>query len=719
MLLCPSALAYANIEPAFFDFENYTQDHTSPAGWASGNTWELGPGIVDEAHGTSFKVKHKGLPAYTFADPVSSGEFLVSFEIYFEDFEQNLRLHAKSPTSGKDSHSLLQFTAGEVKCANTSEGAWIFDKMTSIETNRWYQIDLLFNMDSGKLYYYVDGIEYATKTIAFSDMSTIYFRTESGKNDNATLYLDNVSFKYKSAGSFDSEFKGGIAQIGQEEIILNFQDLVDSNTIDNIEIYNMGNDPFSYSSHKIDAEAEIAGVKSVRLMLSEPIEKNSIYKVYAPGVKTIFGDSFTNETTYFATGGATTNRVSINADFSTITATGLLSPISPSSDITWEKSVRKINTTKVSDLPEKEGEETTVVRFVKSEGSEELPDNLAILTRDIYLPYTNAVDMEFMIKAKNGKQTFRVKDSQSNEVELIKIEGQNVIINDNAVSQISADIWHKFYISISSDMQTMQIKIDGTDVFQGDITNLNDISGVAFEQRNCEETYDMSPEDDELAEMMIAYFKLYAEEECTSAILVNFEDEKGNLYYPDGEIPTDVIKMNLVFSEELNEDTIDGGVTFAMNGFDVSEDYEYANGIYSVIIPDYLTGKSDYIISIKDTIKDTNNAPVMVQEGTVTTDSGLFSGISFRLQDIGDSYNVSGELIHTDMSCDDIYVSLASYKGNLLIGYQLEIITPTWDDRKIEFSNTYEKNEDADKVIAYLWDGFEFMNPILKAQSIQ
>ena len=93
----------------------------------------------------------------------------------------------------------------------------------------------------------------------------------------------------------------------------------------------------------------------------------------------------------------------------------------------------------------------------------------------------------------------------------------------------------------------------------------------------------------------------------------------------------------------------------------------------------YCIFKSDYIISIKDTIKDTNNAPVMVQEGTVTTDSGLFSGISFTLQDIGDSYNVSGELIHTDMSCDDIYVSLASYKGNLLIGYQLEVITPTWD----------------------------------------
>ena len=31
------------------------------------------------------------------------------------------------------------------------------------------------NMDSGKLYYYIDGEEYATKPIAFSDMSHIYF----------------------------------------------------------------------------------------------------------------------------------------------------------------------------------------------------------------------------------------------------------------------------------------------------------------------------------------------------------------------------------------------------------------------------------------------------------------------------------------------------------------------------------------------------------------
>ena len=67
MLICPAALVSANSEPAFFDFEKYTQDHTSPEGWPSSNTWELGPGKVDEAHGTSFKVLYKGIPAYKFA----------------------------------------------------------------------------------------------------------------------------------------------------------------------------------------------------------------------------------------------------------------------------------------------------------------------------------------------------------------------------------------------------------------------------------------------------------------------------------------------------------------------------------------------------------------------------------------------------------------------------------------------------------------------------
>ena len=40
----------------------------------------------------------------------------------------------------------------------------------------------------------------------------------------------------------------------------------------------------------------------------------------------------------------------------------------------------------------------------------------------------------------------------------------------------------------------------------------------------------------------------------------------------------------------------------------------------------------------------------------------------------------------------------------------------TSDERKIEYTNTYEKNSEADSVVAFLWDGLDSMNPILRAK---
>ena len=110
----------------------------------------------------------------------------------------------------------------------------------------------------------------------------------------------------------------------------------------------------------------------------------------------------------------------------------------------------------------------------------------------------------------------------------------------------------------------------------------------------------------------------------------------------------------------------------------------------------------------------------MKQSGSVTTDGGMFIGKNFTFDKLEDGdYIINANLIHTDSSCKDVYIAFAAYKGNLMIDYKLDIISPETDYRKIEFSNTYEKNEEADKIIAYLWDGSDLMNPFLRAQIIE
>ena len=714
MLMCPVFTAYAETEPAFYDFSDYVTPKSNPKGWASSNLWELSPEKVDDAHGTSLGVLYKGIPAYKFAETVSGGQFIISFEIYLKDFDQRLRLHVTSPDSGKDDHTVLVFEKGEVKSASTGSGAWDFAKMKELETDRWYQVDMLFDMDEGVLYYYVDGTEYATKKIAFANMSKITFRTESG-TDKAKLYLDNVSFKYKNAGGFDTVKR--VMEVGETEIKLSFEDVYDAETISGIEIYSMGNDPFSYSSEKLDAEVVKTGVKTVSLMLERPVEKSTVYKVYANGVKTLFGDELTNNTVYFASGGTVADRVAIDGDFSTVENVGNRKPVLPASDIQWTTGgYGRIYPYYTDDLGENE---IAVVNFHQHKGSSAYPDNFGTLTRDIDVPYTGEFKAEFKIKAKLGLQSFKVLNSEKTPFEIFGIDNDRIMVNGEKVASINADTWYVFTVIFNTENETAKISIDGGEIAVAECDGLDAVSGVVFEQKNSETTYGTDTEQGNCANMMIAYFRLFAKEECTSLILVNFEDAYGNVHYPEGDIPTEIVKVNMIFSKGLNESTLKNGISFTQSGAQAGDGYEYKNGVYSIFIPDYLNGNSSYEISVAETVKDENNKSVLGQSGKVSTDGGIFEGRKFDFKEDGNGYRIDAEVVHTDGSCRDVYVAYAAYKGNLMIDYKLVPISTSTDYRKIEFSDVYEKSEEADKVYAFLWDGFDFMNPILRAQIIE
>lgn len=715
LMMLMGMTASANSESVFYDFEDYKTAHASPDGWASANVWELEPGEVDEAHGTSLKVLYGGLPRYKFAEPVTDGKYLVSFEIYFEDFNQSYRLHATSPTSGRDSHSIIRFDGGEIQSADTGADSWGFDAMQEIKTHTWYQVDMLFDMDNKKLHYYIDGAELATKSIAFDDMSLITFRTESGSK-GSTLYMDNASFKPLSAGGFDSEFKSGVAPVGKEFVTLNFKDAIDKNSLSGVEIYNMGNNPFSYTAEKVSADVVKTGVKTVALNLEEPLKRSSIYKIYAPGVKTIFGDTVTNDTVYFATGGVVGGRLAVDADFSTIETVGNFKPILPADGVEWIKGENGMIHPRTTD---DSGDETvTVAEFVQNKGSKSAPDNFSSLRRNFNTAFNGRTEMEFKLKAKLGNQSFVIVNSQGEAKEIFKISNENVIAGDETVAIINPDIWYTFNVYVDKEDNSVKINIDDKEVKKLENVEISEISGVIFEQRNLQETYGTTITKEECAHMMIAYFKLYAEAECTSLILVNFEDSQGVIHYPEGDIPTDIVRMNMIFSKELNNNTVDGGISLLYDGEIVSEEYEYSNGVYSVKIPDYLNGMASYEIDIAETVKDIDNNSVVAQNGVITTDGGIFEGKIFKLEDLGDTYNLNAEVIHTDKSKNDFYISFAEYKGNLMIGYKAVRIVPSDDDRRIEFSENYMKNEDSDRVVAFLWDGLDSMNPIIRAQKI-
>jgi len=363
--------------------------------------------------------------------------------------------------------------------------------------------------------------------------------------------------------------------------------------------------------------------------------------------------------------------------------------------------------------------ETVVVNFLQNKGSDEYPDNYGFLKREIINPYTGEFKAEFKLKAKLGLQSFKVLNLQGNEVKIFGINNDKIMIDGDEVATISPETWYTFTINFDTENETAKISIDGEEIYVSRCDGLDAVSGIIFEQRNSEDTYGTSISRTDCANMMIAYFRLYAKDECTSMIMVSFEDADGDIHYPEGDIPTDIVKVNMIFSEELNPNTLENGIGFKRNGVEQGDGYEYKNGVYSVFITDYLNGNASYEIIVSETVKDEDNKSVLGQSGIVSTDGGIFEGKKFEFKETADGYSVDAEVVHTDGSCKDIYVSYAVYKGDLMIDYVLDVISPSEDYRKIEFSKAYEKTDGADKVYAFLWDGFDFMNPILRMQIIE
>lgn len=720
--MCTAGVVHAEIAPAFYDFEDYTIEHSSPPGWTSSNVWELSPGKVDDAHGTSLRVENKGLPGYTFSEPLKSGKFLISFEIYFADNNQNLRIHAKSPSSGSDAHSLIRFDKGRtIQSANSQKDAWIFDILKETEVGKWYQIDMLLDMDEKQLHYYIDGADYGAKKLNVIDISNLIFRTEEGES-GAVLYLDNVSYKYLSPGSFDTTFGRKTAESGSDTVTLSFSDLVDKKSLNDIKIYNMGTNLVSYNEQEVSYTVAEIGAKRAALKLGEPLKSSSVYKVYAPGIKTMFGDGFTNDTVYFSTGGGLSEMAVINADFSTIPEFTLpMQPVNPESDTEWTKSGNSmVYPVYVNDF---ENENTAVVRFAPHQGSKKYTDNQTMLTRTADTPITGNAIIEFKMKSVVGNQCFRIKDSADNAAEIINIKDGAIYSGETKIADISSEKWFVIRLDANFADKTMTISKDGAVIAENvGISALADAAAFEFEQRNSGESY-KNPDflKEMYADSYLAYFTLSQKRAGTSVSMITFEDSDGNVIYPDGNVTSAAAKMRIRFSDGVNERTLKNGVSLMREGSaeTLSGKYDRAACEYVVEFPEYLAGTSEYTLKVDGTVKDGNDMGIVPFENSFNTADGIVKAKALTISKGGGKAVLDAGVIHTNKSCPDLYLILAAYKDDEMISFKYKKTTPAEDERKVSVSAAYDIPEDAEYVSAFLWDGFDSMLPMIKMQTAE
>ena len=245
-----SSVGYAEFDPVYFDFEDYTSG-TTPAGWSASYTKNIAAEQIDAVHGTSLQLTNKEYPliSYTVPEPVASGQFLISFEFYSK--AENADLLTNMGTSeGVEDHWLFRIKDGEFRSADTSFQAWNFKNIYNWKVNTWYAVDLLFDMDKSKLSYYIDGVLYGEQSIGFADFDHIICRAEEVEG-NPQICVDNFAFKYLSPGAFSTVEEGKAIAAGTTKLNLLFTDFVNADTLSHIKVFDLGENPLAYSASEV------------------------------------------------------------------------------------------------------------------------------------------------------------------------------------------------------------------------------------------------------------------------------------------------------------------------------------------------------------------------------------------------------------------------------------------------------------------------------------
>lgn len=702
MLLGVAATAYAGAVPASYNFENYIGD--IPSGWEGNNGTYIKKAEVDEEHGTSLALYNKGAdakPELRYALPtVSEGRFLISFEINSKDVNKNMRITLESPSSGSMWHSIFYMNTSKEICAwmNTVSGAWNPQKMLSFELDKWYKADILLDMDNKVMKYYIDGVYYTSSTISFDDFSRIFFRVENGvEGTEGYTYLDNVSFKYLTADGMEVFLKNNSVNAGEDEIEIGFSDLIATSTLNKLNAYSMGSNPIEYTKDAVGCSIVSQDNQKATIRFNESLQENTIYKIEIPGLTSVYGYEYVNNSVYFTTNKSKADKKVVNSDFSAEETGAIAEP--------WIASSPYVRIAALDETDE-EGNSINAVRF--SRRSSEMS-----LRRDLETAFEDRVVFEYKMKSETPNQIFRVYDLQGQYIDFVTVTSDGIYYGENKLSDYTSD-WFVVSMELNQPESKVVFYIDGEEIGEYDYDGIAEAAAVEFIQRNSD-----GASGNDRAKTDIAYFTATAQMPSVGINFITFEGSDGKTYYPDDDIPAKISKIAIDFSDSVKAYSLEGGVSLTTDGDYESfiGDYDAINKRYVMELPQYLEGDSEYIIELNGVI-DGMGADIDSVSGVFATQPGVYECDNLGIELLGQNLNISAEITHTNACYDDIYIVYAAYKGDYMVDFAAERIVPNDGERKIEVQKSYASPSDADTVRAFLWDGFDTRHPLTEVKIV-
>jgi len=715
-----------------YDFESFTS--VLPDGFSGLGT----AASLDNIHGVS--LKDSGITKLNTGSALTSGVYRLSFDMAM-DTKKVLTIRVRS---SETEHYLLYFISDTIRISNdTGKDKWNFTEFGEYEPLKWYRYDFIIELN-GNVICYIDGQKAAEVKADFKDIIGFNFLGEG----SGYYYLDNLKFDvYNSQAEKEGSVKAtdSLIAMTQNELGFLFSETMNASSVteSQIKAYSMGDNPIEFEKTAINCTISEKASNYVVLNFGDELQPGTIYKVEFSDAVSVFGKPYEVSDAYFSVEGDLKEIDVLYDDFTGITqpqwakdqGTWMWVPVIPTgktNNDVWSVG----GTCRVFPCWTDEENEITAVEFKAYKGESGAPYADAFISKAMPVEMKTKAEIQFRVKIEQtGIFSISAGDSANIYTRLIEIDenGINALYGADYTEKVTDILLGEYMdIKLSIDLVNglFDIYVDGEKCneepyslssanYGGSGGHATNIKRLRFLQHN-KYKYDSADNTDaSRAHTYLEYVKTKSFVNVPSIAQIYFTDALGNNFYPEYSIPTDVVKMSVLFAGDIDGETLPGNIT--LENFETDEvitlsgTYNNAESIYEMDIPNYLAGETIYAIDISDDIADKTGENLSSSLcDTIYTDEGKFEATDINVSTEADKVEVSVDIIHTNASLPKFYIIYAGYQGTKMKGFDFKEIQLTDIQRKVEAkeSFTIENISEFDRVKGFIWDGFDTMIPL-------
>ena len=639
------------------------------------------------------------------ANLLNEGKYAISFDISRENLEESspegkvfmvkmtekddeLRILAADIATGK-------FYGYKGVMVDEIDTTGIYGGPLDYEKNKIYRVDIVFDIDNNKVRAYIDGQLLTTRR----EIRKLAGRTLQLRMDQSTPYIDNL----KVARVTDDSFRAEVAYEANTAKIKFTETLNSEITANDITVTNMT----TGVSVPVD-EFERVTRNEVALTFAEGVLQSGCgYSVnFSSNVKNFEGKS--PEPATFALPGE--EKTVYMEDFDKFTDDQIV--LDKFQKMSYNDKFFLLHRTTWTTNPFKsveavaDGEDDKAIRITRgTRSSITSSDMRAKLPHKVY--YRGKVSVEYRIKvsedvtlfttyliASENTQSYQISSSKS--IPSIRFDENKAKYSSNSTKHdgtydtlktpVDEDransIFHTYKVVYNFDNNTADVYFDGEKLADSvGITNFNKVSEYGYF-----DNIDMRISGpDESAFVEIDYIKVTQACSKPYIVKVTYTDYNGKAV---SNTQAGIKTIKVKFAGNIDSDSVKNKITLTKDNAPVAFTGGFSNSdcSYTLIIAGLLEGKSDYVLSVSDGIKDTYDTFVAAKSFPISTGDGEINvpAVTFTIGEaaavkenlmIGDKVTVTATVIDTKAVKNSPKLAAVCYNGSKMILAKLGTVT--------------------------------------------